>query len=378
MCRLLYLPAGVRPKSLETDLFLLETKMGGHGNGIGFVVGGKEYIYKGEKYTVEECAKMLNEYPDYPALFHTRMVSCGGKTDDLCHPFSASMGKAGEDAGILVHNGHWDKGAFATSVLAGEWSDTKVASLYIHLHGWAAFCRLAPSGAWLYLTEEGVHVYKGWCADLYFNEQGALCSEQLEWGGRWKDLKPGEYGPHTMYVTSGSSHGKRYDEDYEYGTEITSYKGDRIWNKETGKWEDRGSKVWDHNKGEWVHSNGPKSPTLPLLTQKTGSYVRTKWVDGKRVHVKVSNGMYDAVTVHDPTNNTEKDIYSLQLSDYRNEEEFWDMIDGLRSKGYISEDELWEILEEEFDVHGPEVSLLEEGGDNEQGAEADKELVAVG
>lgn len=184
MCRLMYMPKGIRPpqKALLSWMQDLTKSQGGDGIGYATIKGGS---VKGVKLTEEDCAKALSSTKD-AFVWHTRWVSCGGKTDELCHPFTAGKG-------WLVHNGTWSTGVFTASLLKGDYSDTAVAALAINVKGWDYFARNCYQGVWLQLTKKGCRVlYRS--GSLYVETKtGALCSEPCREWGKWRKAEEGQY-----------------------------------------------------------------------------------------------------------------------------------------------------------------------------------------
>jgi len=184
MCRLLYLPSKVRPKRVVLIEWLesLIASQGGDGNGLATLRGG---VVKGLSLDAEQCADLILASRG-AALWHTRAVSSGIKSDDLCHPFDTGHG-------WLAHNGHWHQGAFAAKLFQGSWSDTAIAAYWIELYGWDSFCRECRVGVWLHLTPRGLQVL--YCSGSLYVESrtGALCSEPTRLWGDWQPVRPGAY-----------------------------------------------------------------------------------------------------------------------------------------------------------------------------------------
>lgn len=109
----------------------------------------KERVVRWKKGMTLAEAKPLIEKVPMPFALHFRIASCGGKTQDLTHPFpiekEVRLDLEGVTKGfVLFHNGHWhsylDKGLEATiknrvKVPEGRWSDTRVMAWLAHLHG---------------------------------------------------------------------------------------------------------------------------------------------------------------------------------------------------------------------------------------------------
>lgn len=184
MCRLVYLPANVaRDKSILTQWFEQLNRSFG-GDGIGWATM-RHGAVKGVTLTPEESAEAIARLRA-PVVWHTRRVSCGIKSDALCHPHKTRYG-------WLVHNGHWHTGAFAVRVLHGEWSDTAVAALHVKVYGWRATTAHLTSGVWLHLVKGGCAVcYRS--GDLWVETRtGSLASEPCPRWGDWTKAEPGVY-----------------------------------------------------------------------------------------------------------------------------------------------------------------------------------------
>lgn len=106
MCRLALMnSAGAaeieRRYGLANYFEYLEARLGGHGNGVALVSGGRiTLLHKGVDFTTEQAAAdILGRvgYWDY-AIFHTRLASCGVVCDENCHPF-----RSGDE--LLAQNG---------------------------------------------------------------------------------------------------------------------------------------------------------------------------------------------------------------------------------------------------------------------------------
>lgn len=184
MCRLLYLPREFPrdPTILRPWLMSLDKSFGGDGCGFASFRKG---VVKGVGLSASQSAKFLRRVKG-PLIWHTRRISCGKKIDDLCHPFRTSDG-------WLAHNGHWHQGAYTAALLEGEWSDSKVAALYIYKFGWEAFTETVSSGVWLHLTQDGCQIcYES--GDLWVElETGAVASEPCKGFGVWKPAATGTY-----------------------------------------------------------------------------------------------------------------------------------------------------------------------------------------
>jgi hypothetical protein len=180
----MYLPSNFPrdPEILIPWMEELENYFGGDGCGIATIRTG---IRKGVLLTAKDSALLVSRTTT-PVVWHTRKISCGQKIDELCHPFKTSRG-------YLVHNGHWQKGAFSSLLLDGQWSDTKIAAHFIYLYGWKKFVKEVNSGVWIHLVKGGAEVcYVS--GDLYVEQEtGALASGPCKSWGDWGPAKPGTY-----------------------------------------------------------------------------------------------------------------------------------------------------------------------------------------
>lgn len=79
----------------------LELSFGGQGNGI--YISSLDKLIKGLDLSPTKIAKDT-EKEEGICMFHTRLASCGGVKDELCHPFDVE-GDAGKY--VVMHNGHW-------------------------------------------------------------------------------------------------------------------------------------------------------------------------------------------------------------------------------------------------------------------------------
>lgn len=99
-------------KGISDDLELawafteLELSFGGHGNGLYTSADNSLEKGVGKDGAAAKLAKIAakKDNADAVSIFHTRLASCGGIRDEVCHPHRAN-GKAGQF--IVAHNGHW-------------------------------------------------------------------------------------------------------------------------------------------------------------------------------------------------------------------------------------------------------------------------------
>lgn len=125
MCRLAYIPAGVKCNRNDLcNLFeMLEKSCGGDGNGfVAIGPNGEEYSEKAVKLTSDDIVKktwrLLRK--GWSLYFHTRKISVGWSSDKQCHPHRI---KGDKFVGWLCHNGTWNDGVPLANYL-GCGSDT--------------------------------------------------------------------------------------------------------------------------------------------------------------------------------------------------------------------------------------------------------------
>lgn len=95
MCRIAFFPGNtVHHKWTQWFMGWLESRLGGHGNGVGFWDDETPVVVKGVSATPGE----LVEVAEGPTLFHTRLATVGTVSDKNCHPFVVGDG-------IYCHNG---------------------------------------------------------------------------------------------------------------------------------------------------------------------------------------------------------------------------------------------------------------------------------
>lgn len=107
MCRVAFwnraMMARFTPTILEEYLATLERLQGGDGNGVAIRTQHNEIVgRKGVNLTIHDAAQfLLDGYASGAKefLFHTRLISAGGKCDANCHPFTTAHS-------ALAHNGH--------------------------------------------------------------------------------------------------------------------------------------------------------------------------------------------------------------------------------------------------------------------------------
>ena len=100
MCRLAYIPSGIKDKKFLYTLFQnLENEAGGDGNGIGGFIDKKPFIYKNIERGIETFVnEAVDKTWDNGFLFHTRKASMGVVNNNNCHPFNW-------ENTITIHNG---------------------------------------------------------------------------------------------------------------------------------------------------------------------------------------------------------------------------------------------------------------------------------
>lgn len=188
MCRLAFITE--RFEGVKNWLSKMEKSMGGDGNGV--VIGGQ--LLKGVNVSIDRISTMIMETTP-SALFHTRRVSSGFKSDGLCHPFPCRKG-------FLAHNGHWDDGHNAACILDDLRvfktfaSDSQVFSYIVDKIGFErAVTRYKPDGVWLFVNKKGkLFVYKSFGSLYYSPEYDAWGSEEAD-EGYWYPVESGYYTP---------------------------------------------------------------------------------------------------------------------------------------------------------------------------------------
>lgn len=102
MCLLSYFPPGVQPNQFHLEC---GASCNPHGYGYAIVIPGEDEILIGKGMNsatvIDEFMRMREEYPDGPALFHSRYTTHGEQTVDNCHPFIVN----GDKRTVLAHNG---------------------------------------------------------------------------------------------------------------------------------------------------------------------------------------------------------------------------------------------------------------------------------
>lgn len=186
MCRLMYLPANVRPSGSVLAAWMQALTKSFGGNGLGFAV--HNYSRKGLDLTESDCADYLSRHSSRASVWHTRKTSCGETSDALCHPFKTGQG-------YLVHNGHWHEGTVAALLWPKCASDSYMAAEIIRRHGWDKFCETCDSGVWIHLTKDGRYVYYKTGSLFVEIKTGALCSEPCAEWGEWRKVAHGTYAP---------------------------------------------------------------------------------------------------------------------------------------------------------------------------------------
>lgn len=152
MCRIAILTNPIKINNLDKWLEALEKSGGGDGNGIAYVDKGKIKIEKSMKMTTASLSQRINKNKyALPILFHTRKVSKGGKTDELCHPFYVTDNLA------IVHNGTWTNYEHGMWTLLSrgfpissikEQSDTSLTAILINEFG-IEILDIIKSGIWV-------------------------------------------------------------------------------------------------------------------------------------------------------------------------------------------------------------------------------------
>lgn len=102
MCLLTYFPAGVLP---DADALRCGAQCNNDGHGFGIVVPGQDEILVFKSMNpaeaIDEFVRLRTQYPDGPALFHSRLTTHGNTSVDNCHPFVVN----GDPRTVVAHNG---------------------------------------------------------------------------------------------------------------------------------------------------------------------------------------------------------------------------------------------------------------------------------
>ncbi|MEH1166433.1 hypothetical protein V6V47_13695 [Micromonospora sp. CPCC 205539] len=100
MCLLTFCPATVMP---DLTALLHGADANPHGHGFAIVTGSRIVVEHGMDgpSVIEAFAAARREYPDGPALFHSRLTTHGATSLDNCHPFPVG----GDPRTVLAHNG---------------------------------------------------------------------------------------------------------------------------------------------------------------------------------------------------------------------------------------------------------------------------------
>ena len=189
MCRLAYIRE--RPAQLSGWLAQMEKSAGGDGNGV--VLAKRAACTKGVKVALSETVDIIQNSAA-PALWHTRRVSSGIKSDDLCHPFQVA-------GGWMVHNGHWWDGDRASSILRdatglGPVSDTRLFSMVADRRGFRIACLdYRPQGVWLWMNPKGkLSVWKNG-GSLWYNPELKTFGSETDGKGYWYEVADGWHSP---------------------------------------------------------------------------------------------------------------------------------------------------------------------------------------
>jgi predicted glutamine amidotransferase len=102
MCLLTYLPPNVQPDAVA---LLTGARANSDGHGYAIVVPGEDAVRIGKSMDaatlVAEFVALRAQYPDGPALFHSRLTTHGATDVDNCHPFVVN----GDPRTVVAHNG---------------------------------------------------------------------------------------------------------------------------------------------------------------------------------------------------------------------------------------------------------------------------------
>ena len=165
MCRIAIIFDGGKNKpQIKVWWKSLETTGGGQGNGFAFAEADHVEIIKSLLLTTDDIVDMLPD--EKTILFHTRKVSTGGMTDELCHPFRINNELA------LVHNGTWKEYLMVRTILLNrnytcsqllQSSDTQIVAYLIKEYG-IDILDMVNEGVWVTLGKDGdviLYYYSG-------------------------------------------------------------------------------------------------------------------------------------------------------------------------------------------------------------------------
>lgn len=121
-------------------------EMNDHGAGVAWREGGQMRWKKG--LDLQESKDLISTLT-IPYVAHFRIASCGGRVDELCHPFPVSdqvetLLDGTFDGKVMFHNGHyhrWQDAALEVAVKTnrpippGHWNDTRVMAWMAHIYG---------------------------------------------------------------------------------------------------------------------------------------------------------------------------------------------------------------------------------------------------
>lgn len=102
MCLLTFIPPGVQP---DADALRTGARCNNDGHGFAILVPGEDDIRIGKGMEAEEVIAafmaLRAQYPNGPALFHSRLTTHGETNVDNCHPFVVN----GDTRTVVAHNG---------------------------------------------------------------------------------------------------------------------------------------------------------------------------------------------------------------------------------------------------------------------------------
>lgn len=213
MCRQAWFKPGESARDvgkLTAFFAALEKSCGGHGNGAGFVdmKSGAYDTEKGEKMSVEECAKLVAERPATAwGIFHTRLASAGGRSDAGCHPHcyeTQQKDKSARRLVVLTHNGTWPGWHGACVALRAKYpSDSATIAALISLFGFGKIASEVDETIIAAIREGGKWRIRAW-RDLYplvVLANGGIASEGGD--GEFKATDALRRGGHSLTGKSG-------------------------------------------------------------------------------------------------------------------------------------------------------------------------------
>ena len=176
-----------------------------HGVGLAWVTrSGLVRWIKGLSSAREVYKILVDQGP--PIVFHARMASVGGVSNELCHPFPLEPGvpltRTGTTRkGVLFHNGHWGGWQTTCSILStvngwpeleGQVSDTRYMT-WLAVHGGLKPLELLTEKVVIMTPSEIRVLGRGWTEDkgILWSNEGYKTSMRLgrfyRWPTKWLD-----------------------------------------------------------------------------------------------------------------------------------------------------------------------------------------------